>query len=565
MSAYPHYPRRDSRKLDGVWEFAWLGEELPQLEEIDASRIVYNELMAVPGCFDAAPKYAGKRGVGAYRLRLEAPAYRQMRLRIGGLGLRGRLLWDSRELMIDEMPYSPLECEFHSGPGRSHELVILVDNRFDAEATPLMHPFYDFYGYGGVYRSLELETLPDGVRFDRVRVSTIDVKHARVKLEGSFRSRSNFTPEISFGFDGAPLKTLSVRVTEGKFTIDCIVPGGKAWTPAAPHLHTVTLRCADDEIVERFGIRTVRCSKGEILLNGKPVRLKGYNRHDTHPQFGPAMTPALWLEDLQILRDLNCNFIRGCHYPQNQEFLDLCDQLGFLVWEESLGWGDRVEVQENPKFRELQKRQTVNMVRTSINHPSVIIWGFMNEGGDDKEVGASLMRELAGLIRQEDPTRPITMASMHVRTSLCLDAYDIISFNLYPGWYGPGDPDPRPLHLIAETFDDVLNKLKRPELIDKPMILSEIGAGAIYGWRDRVRTMWSEEYQADYLDEVCRCFEARPRLNGLAIWHFADSRTYAGSAALSRPRAFNNKGTLDEYRRPKGVYDVVKRHFAKIK
>ncbi len=565
MSAYPRFPNRKSRCLDGVWEFAWLGEDLPQLEEIDATRIVYDEFMAVPGCFDAAPKYAGKRGVGAYRLRIETPAYHLMRLRLGGLGLRGRLLWDNRELEIDEMPYSQLECEFHSGPGNFHELVILVDNRFHPEATPLMHNFYDFYGYGGIYRSLELETLPDGIRFDRVRVTTVDVKRSRVKLEGSFRNLSSFTPEIAFGFDGAPLKTLSVKVEAGRFVIDCIVPGGKAWSPSSPNLHTVTLRCADDEIVERFGIRTVACSKGEILLNGKPVRLKGYNRHDAHPQFGPAMAPALWLEDLQILRDLNCNFIRGCHYPQSQEFLDLCDQLGFLVWEESLGWGDRVEVQGNPKFRELQKKQTRNMIRVSVNHPSIIMWGFMNEGGDDKEVGASLMRELAELIHKEEPSRPVTMASMHVRESLCLDAFDIISFNIYPGWYGPAADDPRPLHLIAEVFDDVIAKLKKPELLSKPMIVSEIGAGAIYGWRDRVRTLWSEEYQADYLDEVCRYFESHPRLNGLALWQFTDGRTYAGTTALGRPRAFNNKGTLDEYRRPKMAYEVVKRHFAKMK
>ena len=274
------------------------------------------------------------------------------------------------------------------------------------------------------------------------------------------------------------------------------------------------------------------------------------------------MPDELWIEDLQILRDLGCNFIRGCHYPQSQRFLDLCDQLGFLVWEESLGWGDSVEVQSDPKFRRLQVEQTVNMVKVSINHPSVILWGFMNESGDDKEVGASLLRELAAAVRAVDRSRPVTSASMHIRTSIALDVFDVVSFNLYPGWYeGDNTADPRPLDRIAPTLDEVLARLNTKELRDKPLILSEIGAGAIYGWRDRVAGIWSEEYQADYLDAVCAYFRRKKRLTGLALWQFADGRTYAAGGVLGRPRAFNNKGTLDEYRRPKLAYDVVKKHF----
>ena len=302
------------------------------------------------------------------------------------------------------------------------------------------------------------------------------------------------------------------------------------------------------------------------MLNDQEIRLIGYNRHDMHPQLGPAVSDSVWIEDLQLLKDLNCNFIRGAHYQQSQRFLDLCDQLGFLVWEESLGWGNRKLVVENSDFIDLQLQQTRHMVEVSCNHPSVIMWGFTNEISDNEESGDSLVRKLAATIRQCDQSRLVTMATMFIKTSLSLDVFDVISFNAYPGWYEIDNPDdPHPLSRVAEVLDGIADKLDSDGHTAKPIIISEIGAGALYGWRDRARSFWSEEYQADYLSAVCEYFKAHPRFSGLALWHFADARTYsATSGVLGRPRSFNNKGTLDEYRRPKMAYDRVKEEFAAI-
>ena len=104
MYAYPFYPSRSVHSLDGIWEFAFLGADAPKLEEIRTDGIHFNELMAVPGCFDAAPKYAGVRGVGAYRRTVAVPANTKLRLRLGALGLRGRILWDGVEIALNELP-----------------------------------------------------------------------------------------------------------------------------------------------------------------------------------------------------------------------------------------------------------------------------------------------------------------------------------------------------------------------------------------------------------------------------------------------------------------------------
>ena len=285
-----------------------------------------------------------------------------------------------------------------------------------------------------------------------------------------------------------------------------------------------------------------------------------------YPQFGPAVPDGVWIEDLQLLKDLNCNFIHGSHYQQSQRFLDLCDKLGFLVWEESLGWGNRQSTVGDDEFIKLQIEQTGNMVKASGNHPSIIMWGFLNEVNDCEESGDALVRKLAETVRANDTTRLVTLASMYIKTSLSLDVFDVISFNTYPAWYERENPDdPHPLWRIQEVLDDIVAQLDADGYADKPLVISEIGAGAIYGWHDRMRSFWSEEYQADHLSEVCGYFKTHPRFSGLVFWQFTDGKTYSASAGvLGRPRSFNNKGTLNEYRKPKLAYDIVKQEFATI-
>ena len=133
--------------------------------------------------------------------------------------------------------------------------------------------------------------------------------------------------------------TVSSPVENNRAVIDLEVPDFKTWSPEHPNLHTVTVTFAGDAVVERFGIRTVATRGQEILINGNPVRLLGVNRHESHPELGPVQPDHLALDDLRMLRELGCNFVRCVHYQQNAAFLDLCDQMGFLVWEESLGWG----------------------------------------------------------------------------------------------------------------------------------------------------------------------------------------------------------------------------------
>ena len=154
----------------------------------------------------------------------------------------------------------------------------------------------------------------------------------------------------------------------------------------------------------------------------------------------------------------------------------------------------------------------------------------------------------------------MTYACNHLLEDVCLDLADVISLNAYPGWYVGEIED------IPARLDEMLDFLDRSPHAAKPVIFSEIGAGAIPGWRDWNEARWSEQYQAKLLDKVIEhLFMIEKRVCGVSLWQFCDCRTpQALSMILGRPRGFNNKGILDEYRRPKLAYEVVRRRFREL-
>jgi beta-glucuronidase len=269
-----------------------------------------------------------------------------------------------------------------------------------------------------------------------------------------------------------------------------------------------------------------------------------------------ALPVEAMVHDLDILKDLGCNFVRTCHYPNDMRFLDLCDEMGFYLWEESHA---RNVSFSHPQFTRQIHAVTQEMIAWHANRPSILIWGCLNECESDSAEGRGVYESVIALIRRLDPTRPVTFAGNRGRGDLCLGLIDIVSWNRYDAWH-QGDPS-----LIASTIKQELRWLHSDESgggKGKPVILSEFGAAALYGYRGANRTKWSEEYQAAVLDECLNVYLNHPDIVGTAIWQFADARV-TEEFWPTRPRMMNNKGTLDEYRRRKLAYEVVKaRHLA---
>lgn len=559
MRNFPSYPERLTVCLDGAWEFAWLGDRV-DVNAIGPSAEVYAETAAVPGCFDTAGERIGQRGVGLYRKEFHFPAG-QCRLTFGGVGLYARFWFDGREIGRCKIPYSTVEFDLAVEDG-VHEIVVAVDNRFDPVNVPLFKPNTDFYGYGGIYRGVTVQQLPR-LAIDRVRIVTEDIEVGLIRVELTLRGIAPKILKFQYGFDGAEMNQAEARVVDNQVAFEVEVPEFRLWSPERPDLHLIAVKIRTDYVEERFGIRSIEVRDRWILLNNLPIRLLGVNRHESHPEFGPVQPTQLMVDDLKYAKELGANFIRGAHYQQNPEFLELCDRMGFLVWEESFGWGQPESDAGDPATVSLFCRAGATMARSSLNNPSVIIYGFLNESCSDTVAGRELYRKVIAAIRAEDDSRLISYASNRFERDICFDLADIIAINPYPGWISECDDWTRNnLVAIEPAIRRYAEYFSKAQYSGKPLLVSEIGACGIYGIRSRDRAQWSEEFQADYFEEAIDAVLGNPRYCGITLWQMADCKSYVGSGQVRcKPRGFNSAGLLDEYRRPKLAFDAVKRLF----
>ena len=563
MPLFPAYPTRRDLILDGIWDFVFVGDS--DLDRLDPATLAFTDRMAVPGVFDASPAYAGRRGVACYHCLVTVSPGVTSQVHFGACGFNTRVFVDGQLVGACDLPYSGFAVTVPASDQAQRSLVVAVDNRFDPERQFLFEPWYDFYGYGGIYRPVRWLELPAAWWIERARISTRDLATGTIAVEVLLGGAVPASVPLRLACDDAPLVDHGlVAVSAGRAVVEMQVPDPRPWSPDSPVLHHLRIEAGDDAVVERFGLRTVVVDGPRLLLNGAPLKLKGYCRHEAHPQFGPALPPEQMVQDLQLMRAMGCNFIRGAHYPQDQRFLDLCDELGFLVWEEALGWGHQDQQWSRPGFRAANLAQIEAMIHNSYNHPCIIMWGFLNEGGSHLPETRSLYEDCFAVVRAADTTRPVTYASNRIFDGghdAHFDLADIIALNTYPGWYAMEKDEPRPLAEIVPFLDHCRQTVATLGQGDKPFLISEIGAAALYGWRDPLQAHYSEEYQTDYLETVCREVMTNPAILGVALWQFCDCRTYAGARALGRPRTFNNKGSFDEYRRPKAAVRVVGRIF----
>ena len=525
--------------LDGIWDFTFdplaqaLPEQLPQLS-LDSS-------LSVPGCFDVTAPFFGKRGVGYYRRTVRTGGL--VRLSVDGLGVEGKVYWDGKLIGVCPYAYMPEKFTFHAGETGDHELVIAVCNHFNK----IFFPYYDFYAYGGIFGSVKLEELP-GYAIDLLKVTTLDHTTGKVRAEVCADRFFRKPRKITFEIDGKEVLSADFSGKENVYEFN--VPDFKLWSPEAPHLHRLRVVLGEYEESCNIGLRTLEARGPKLFLNGKELRLMGYNRHDSHPQFGAAVPPSLMAADLQMVKNQGSNFLRGSHYPQRETFLDLCDKLGILFWEETLGWDVRDAELFKPEFLFKQKDQARKLARRHYNHPSIIIWGFMNETLSEDKRCRKIIQKVYDTYKANDTTRFVTYASNRYEKDICMDIVDIVAMNPYPGWGSMNFDEVYSFHRIRPRLEEICKAVPA----DKPYMISEIGASAIYGHRDPYRVRWSEEYQAELVTEVCNVVLRDTRYCGLAFWHFCDAKSYLNGG---RVKGINDKGILSEYRQPKLAWQAI--------
>ena len=512
--------------------------------------------VTVPSTVESHPALKRYRGRAVYVKTLTCGG--TLRFVFGGVGFRAKVYLDDALLAEHYGGYTAFDCLARDIPFGEHVLRVEADNRFGEDSA--LHVPNDYYAYGGITRPVTVEQLGSAY------ITALNVtprrqgRMWRAEVEVTLRSLSEEAQTVDVDVKAGPAAISwkhRVLPAGGELTLTAslVAPGVHAWSPEHPHLYTAEAVVwlegePADDLCDRFGFRELRCEGGKLLLNGEPIFIKGINRHEEYADFGCAVPLEAMMRDVQLIRDLGCNLVRTCHYPNDPRFLDLCDQCGLMVWEEGHARGLSLAQMQHPHFMEQTLECLREMVAQHRNHPCIVLWGCLNECDDASDEDAACFRRCFHTLRELDGSRPVTAAILDREGGQVLADEDVVSVNAYPGWY---HDTPTVQHL-----ETIHRRVSENGGEGKPLLISEIGAGGIPGFHDPFgQAKWSEERQAAILREQLSAILASPGLSGVIVWQFADVRVDE-SWFSSRPRCMNNKGLVDEYRRPKLAYAAVR-------
>lgn len=492
-------------------------------------------------------------------------------LRFGGVNYKCRVFLNGQEIGGHEGGYTEFVLDA-SGVLKEGQnlLAVQVDNRATITKLP---PCLGYFNYGGIHRDVMLEIHPAEYMKDVFIFAIPENKGGRLRVRGRCNKGG---------------KGLCIRVTcngrmvsnsvdsTGNFVLELSLPKIIPWTPQAPVLypvHILLLRGKEvlHELSYNVGFRTIKIEKGQILLNGRPIFLKGICYVYDSPVSGLTMKTETFMGDLALLKELGVNAIRS-HFPFTHEFYEACDRAGIMVWVETPIYcihpqtADKNTVFSDPAFTALAEQMIEEMIRTVWNHPSVIIYSLGNECNTENPEAKDFFEALAAKIRSLDDSRLVSYAALYANVGPLAQMVDILGINEYWGWYdkifkpqsqNPSGSEPIDLKIL----DDKLTELKRR--YKKPMLLTEFGADSIPGYHSRSRDLWSEEYHADLLRETFAVLKRHPEICGafpFCLTDYRDPSKYVNAYW----DYMNYKGVVSYERRPKKAFYALKAIYAEM-
>ena len=432
-------------------------------------------------------------------------------------------------------------------------IIVKVDNKRHAEDVPTQ--IFDWWNYGGITRDVKLVKVPlvymqdynlqlskaaDKAKVREItfsaQVSAKEAGHKVVVNIPELKLEKQFTTDAEGQVSG------TLKVAAKKLQL---------WSPENPKLYRVDLTMDNSTTSDEIGFRTIETRGKQILLNGKPIFLKGISIHNEKPNGGGR---ANSVEDAHTLlswaKELGCNFVRLAHYPHHEEMVREAERMGILVWSEipvywTIAW-------TNPNTFANAKQQLTDMIARDHNRANVIIWSIANETPHSAERD-KFLGGLAKYARTLDNTRLISMAmevtgaSNYVnRLNDNMNEYvDVVSFNQYIGWYRDVNDAPKMKWVIP---------------YDKPVIISEFGGGARYGYHGAKNQRWTEEFQENLYKENTAMLDKIEGLAGTTPWILKDFRS-PRRVLPGVQDYYNRKGLVSDKGEKKLAFYVLKKWY----
>ncbi|ESO87621.1 hypothetical protein LOTGIDRAFT_166508 [Lottia gigantea] len=417
----------------------------------------------------------------------------------------------------------------------------------------------DFFNYAGIHRHVRIYSTP------KTYIDDITV-----------------TPDINFNRNLGILnyEILTVGGTPGKLLVELLDREGSVvvsetgnkgflsvssphlWWPYTMNLQDpgylytmkVTLQGNDSDVYRLpVGIRTVNVTTDQFLINHKPFYCHGVDKHEDADIRGKGLDYALIARDFSMLKWLGVNCFRTSHYPYAEEILDQADQQGIVIIDESPGVGIKSNNLGNESLNH-HLEVMLEMYQRDKNRPGVCMWSVANEPESDIDEAVPYFKSVIDYTRKLDPTRPVSFTCSHdYNSDKVVPFVDVIMINRYYGWYSDtGHPEVIQLHVNSDFKE-------WRKLYNKPLLVSEFGAGTVSGLHAEPSSAYTEDYQVDVLSQYHQAFDESigKFLVGELIWNFADFMTAQGSNRVNG----NKKGILTRQRQPKPAAHLVRARY----
>ncbi|MDE3145131.1 MAG: beta galactosidase jelly roll domain-containing protein [Bacteroidota bacterium] len=434
----------------------------------------------------------------------------------------------------------------------NNNLVVKVDNKRYADEVPALNT--DWWNYGGITRTVQLIELPQNF----IQDYSLQLASSGQTIKGWVKLNS-FTPNEKITIEIPELKIKKIINAENaisNFSIN--ISSIQRWSPEDPKLYNVVISTASNLIREKIGFRNIEIKGTQVMLNGKPIFMRGISIHAEVPQ---EVRRSYSKADAEMLlgwaKELNCNMVRLAHYPHDENMVRVADSLGILVWSEiPVYWTIDFK---NADVLAKAKSQLSEMITRDHNRASIIIWSVGNETPVN-ETRNNFMHSLLSTAKLMDSSRIIS-AALEVNYASAnaiktiddpLGKYvDMVSFNEYLGWYTG-----LPSDITKTTFNTIYNK---------PLFISETGAEALSGFKADSLTRFSEEYQTWFYKEQIAMLRNMPEnFVGICPWILADFRSPRRNNPTYQ-EGWNNKGLIDQHGKKKPAFFVLQSYYAEMK
>jgi beta-glucuronidase len=587
------YPKTNSKRialsLDGVWRFRFdpesIGETKEWMNHLDSSISV-----PVPASFaDLFTDQYSKNYCGDfwYERDFYVPQTSgRVQIRFGSITHRGTVYVNGVKVTEHEGGFLPVLADItdYVKAGENNHLAVKANNELNERTLPcgavktlkdgtrIAAPYFDFFNYAGLNRSVWLVLLPEEHIQDYRVITSLDGEDAKVTYEVFTNGEDQVKVAL---FDEEGNCVVSSEGKKGELKVE----KAHLWKVRNAYLYTLKMCIVKGEEVidayeDRIGLRTVAVKGKHILINGEPVYLKGYGKHEDFDIIGRGFNLPLVKRDYECMKWTNANCFRTSHYPYAEEWYQFADEEGFLIIDEvaavgmmrsthnfvDAGMGKYTSFFETPTVPELLSNhllQVEEMIERDKNHPSVFAFSLFNEPETTSTFAHDYFAKVFERAREVDPQgRPMTGAfekNSAPEKCQCYMLCDFMCLNRYYGWYISGGPD---ISDAIEKFHDEMRRwsVRNP---DVPIVFTEFGTDTLSTEHKLPSVMWAQEYQVEYLEKNFQVFDTYDFIQGELVWNFADFQTTEGIFRVNG----NKKGVFTRERQPKDAAFVLKKRW----